>query len=89
MTWGPAQAGVAAGVAAAVADGVVPAAEVGDLLVLAAVWVDWAADDAALVYANNRAAIAGALTAGAAGLPRVEDVVAARDDPSNPFFDGP
>jgi 5,6,7,8-tetrahydromethanopterin hydro-lyase len=88
MTWGPAQAGVAAGVAAAVADGVVPAADVDDLLLLVAVWVDWAADDAALVYANNRAATVGALTAGAAGLPRVDDVLAARDDASNPFFPG-
>ena len=88
MTWGPAQAGVAAGVADAVADGVVPAAEVDDLLLIAAVWVDWAADDAALVYANNRAAVAGALAAGAGGLPRVDDVLAARDAPSNPFFPG-
>jgi 5,6,7,8-tetrahydromethanopterin hydro-lyase len=88
MTWGPAQAGVAAGVASAVADGVVPAADVDDLLLLAAVWVDWAADDAALVYANNRVAVVGALTAGAEGLPRVDDVLAARDAPANPFFAG-
>ena len=45
LTWGAAQAGVAQGVLAAVADGVIPADEVDDLVLVAAVWVDWAADD--------------------------------------------
>ena len=39
LTWGAAQAGVAAGVAAAVAEGLIPAAEVDFLLCIAAVWV--------------------------------------------------
>jgi 5,6,7,8-tetrahydromethanopterin hydro-lyase len=89
MTWGPAQAGVAAGVADAVAEGIVPAGAVDDLMLIAAVWVDWAADDAALVFANNRMATTDALTAAAAGVPAVADVVAARDEASNPFFAGP
>ena len=40
LTWGAAQAGVAAGVADAVAAGVVPEAEAADLLLIAAVWVN-------------------------------------------------
>ena len=40
MTWGPAQAGVASGVMWAVADGIVPADRVDDLVLIAAVWVN-------------------------------------------------
>ena len=89
LTWGAAQAGVAGGVADAVEAGVVRAADVGALLVVAAVWVSPAATDEAAVYANNRAATLGALRAGAAGGPAAADVVAARGRPSNPYFAGP
>src|SRR5919202_1902466 len=48
---------------------VVAADEVEDLLLIAAVWVDWAADDESLVYANNAAATRRALEAAARGAP--------------------
>jgi 5,6,7,8-tetrahydromethanopterin hydro-lyase len=86
LTWGAAQAGVAGGVADAVADGIVPAADAGDLVLIAAVWVNPKAADAALVYANNRAATRAALLAGRTGKPDVEDMLAARHEPSNPYF---
>jgi 5,6,7,8-tetrahydromethanopterin hydro-lyase len=86
MTWGPAQAGVASGVADAVHQGVIDRDLADHLLLIAAVWVDWAADDTALVFANNRAATLEALTAGARGTPTVDDVLAVRDSPENPFF---
>ena len=86
LTWGAAQAGVARGVASAVADGVVPEEEVDALLVIAAVWVSWEADDESAVYANNAEATLAALRAARAGEPRFADVLAARESPSNPFF---
>ena len=86
LTWGAAQAGVARGVASAVADALVPAADVDDLLVIAAVWVDWAADDARAVYENNAAATHAALAAGCEGRPALEEILAARERPFNPFF---
>ncbi len=89
LTWGAAQAGVAGGVADAVAADVVRAADVGALLLIAAVWVSPAAADEAAVYANNRTATLEALRAGAAGGPRSADVLAARERPSNPYFAGP
>ena len=89
LTWGPAQAGVAGGVADAVADDVIPAAEIDGLLLIAAVWVDWDAADEPRVYANNRVATRAALEAGAAGAPALDDVLAARAAPSNPFFEAP
>lgn len=89
FTWGAAQAGVAGGVADAVADGIVLPAAVDDQLLIAAVWVAWNADDNALVYEHNRRATCDALSAGAAGRPSVDDVLAARAAPTNPYFAGP
>ncbi|GAA4633754.1 formaldehyde-activating enzyme [Actinoallomurus vinaceus] len=86
LTWGAAQAGVAAGVMDAVADGTVPEDAVDDLVLIAAVWVNPAAADADLVYANNREATRSALRAGAAGTPSVADALDARHAPANPFY---
>jgi 5,6,7,8-tetrahydromethanopterin hydro-lyase len=50
------------------------------------VWVNPAARNADLVYANNRAATKAALHAAARSLPELADVLAARDHPANPFY---
>ena len=54
LHWGAAQAAVAQGVLDAVADGTIPQGEVDDLALIAAVWVDWAANEEERVFANNR-----------------------------------
>jgi 5,6,7,8-tetrahydromethanopterin hydro-lyase len=89
LTWGAAQAGVATGVADAVAEEIVASTDVDGLLLIAAVWVDWTADDEALVYAHNRRATRDALEGGSAGRPSLDDVLAARATPSNPYFAAP
>jgi 5,6,7,8-tetrahydromethanopterin hydro-lyase len=89
LTWGAAQAGVAAGVADAVAEGWIPAGEVDDLVLVAAVWVAPAARDADAVYRNNRAATRAALEAGRRRAPALDAVLAARARPQNPFFSAP
>jgi len=89
LTWGAAQAGVAGGVADALAADVVRAADVGALLLVAAVWVSPAAADEQAVYTNNRTATFEALRAGAAGGPATTAVLDARARPSNPYFAGP
>jgi 5,6,7,8-tetrahydromethanopterin hydro-lyase len=86
LTWGAAQAGVAAGVLDAVADGVIPAADVDELVLVAAVWVSPEADDAEAVYRNNRAATHEALAAGHRREPPLDAALAARSRPENPFF---
>ena len=86
LTWGAAQAGVAGGVADAVSEGIISEADADRLLLIAAVWVNPAATEAGLVYANNRAATREALRAGATGRPALADVLAAREHPVNPFF---
>jgi 5,6,7,8-tetrahydromethanopterin hydro-lyase len=89
LTWGAAQAGVAAGVADAVAAGTIAPAEADDLLLIAAVWVNPDARDADAVFTNNRSATANALANGAANLPRVADTLAARNAPANPYYTPP
>ncbi len=86
LTWGPAHAGVAAGVMDAVAEGTVLEAEAPSLLLISAVWVDPAADDEQAVFANNRAAALAALRAGALGRPSVADALAGHAAPSNAFW---
>src|SRR6478736_6791321 len=85
LTWGAAQAGVAAGVIAALRKGVFAESDADGLLLIAAVWVNPAADDEDAVYDNNAAATLAALVAGRDGVPTVADILAA-GDPQNPFF---
>ena len=86
LTWGAAQAGVAQGVARSVADGLVPRGEVDSLLLVAAVWVSWEADDDETVYRNNADATLASLRAASERKPDFEDVLAAATPPQNPFF---
>ena len=53
LTWGPAQAGVASGVMWAVADGVIEATLVDELLLICAVWVSPEAGDEGAIYAEQ------------------------------------
>jgi 5,6,7,8-tetrahydromethanopterin hydro-lyase len=82
MTWGPAQAGVAAGVGRALQDGVVEQSHA----VICAVWVNPRANHINDVFAFNREATYNALVAGARDEPTVSDVLAELDDVWNPYF---
>ena len=83
ITWGAAQAGVAAGVAEAVVSEIV--FDVDDVLI-AAVWVDPTADDEDAVYTNNAEATLAALAMGQEGRPTQLDIEEAHDNVWNPFF---
>ena len=89
LTWGAAQAGVAAGVTDAIAAGTIDEDHASDLALIAAVWVNPEARDEDLVFANNREATAGALALGRAGLPTAGDVLEQRDAVWNPYFRPP
>jgi 5,6,7,8-tetrahydromethanopterin hydro-lyase len=89
LTWGPAQAGVATGVARALEDGTIDPARCGELVIIAAVWVNPEADDAEAIYANNTEAMFQALRNGKAGFPTVEEFLPAGNDPWNPFYRAP
>ena len=83
MTWGPAQAGVASGVATAVLQDIVFDME--DVLI-AAVWVDPKADNEQAVFTNNASATLAALTMGQQGHPTQTDIEERGADVWNPFF---
>ncbi len=85
LTWGAAQAGVAAGVTNALRKGVVRAEHVDDVVLVAAVWVNPAATDEEAVYVNNAEATLAALTAARDDLPSVRTVLDA-GQPENPYF---
>lgn len=89
LTWGAAQAGVASGVLDAVAGGELSPAAADDHLLIVAVWVDPAAADEGLVFANNRRATREAIEAGHHRSPALEELMALRDSPANPHFGAP
>jgi 5,6,7,8-tetrahydromethanopterin hydro-lyase len=86
LTWGAAQAGVAAGVCDAVTAGVIEPVFLDRHVLIAAVWVNPDAADADLVYKNNRTATRSALEAGLRNRPEISDVLAAAAQPSNPYY---
>jgi 5,6,7,8-tetrahydromethanopterin hydro-lyase len=86
LTWGAAQAGVAAGVMQAVSDGAIDRDLVDRLMLIAAVWVDPGAADEEAVYENNRSATVLALEAGKRAEPALDEAIEAAAGPFNPFF---
>ncbi len=86
LIWGPAQAGIAAGVADALADGVITIEQADTHVIIAAVWVNPGADDADTVYRNNRLSARTAIENGVNLKPATDDVIAARNAPTNPFY---
>src|SRR5215467_7417471 len=87
LTWGAAQAGVARGVGLALEEGVLDRDQAGGLVLIAAVWVNPAADDAKAVYENNVTATLQALRNGKAGRPGADEFLAAARSPFNAFFE--
>lgn len=87
LTWGAAQAGVARGVGVAIEDEVIDRSQAGDLVLIAAVWVNPSADDPQAVYENNLTATFQALRGGMSGGPGIDEFLAAARAPSNPYFE--
>lgn len=88
LHWGPAQAGVAAGVLEAVAAGVIPATIADQCVLIAAVWVDPLASSSHLdvIFSNNRVATIAALAAGVTNRPGALDVLGDPGGVWNPFY---
>jgi 5,6,7,8-tetrahydromethanopterin hydro-lyase len=87
MTWGPAQAGVAAGITEALLQDVLPPEAADEWIAIALVWVDPIATDAETVFANNHAAaFAAAGRAMQSGWPSREALAEGLKAIGNPFF---
>jgi 5,6,7,8-tetrahydromethanopterin hydro-lyase len=90
LTWGAAHLGVSQGVLDAVAEGLLPADEAADLVLLVPVWVDPAASDETAVRVANRTATRDAI-AGAVVPPSPEQVRALaerREEARNAYYSG-
>ena len=87
MTWGPAQAGVASGVQECLLEGLLPAEAENEWCVIVAVWVNWNADDADAVFANNYEASKRALMNAMRVEPTLDAVREAAKRPHNPFYE--
>jgi 5,6,7,8-tetrahydromethanopterin hydro-lyase len=86
LVTGPAQAAVAAAIARAVEDGVLPRGAAADVLVLAALWLDGATDNPDEVFAGVAGAVTEALAAAVAGSPSVDEVLAEAGHPWNAHY---
>jgi 5,6,7,8-tetrahydromethanopterin hydro-lyase len=88
LTWGAAQAGVAAGVGlahqAVMFDG--NPEDVDSLVLIVAVWVNPSADNEEAVFTNNRDATFAALQQARDAGPDIGQALAAMANPSNPYF---
>jgi 5,6,7,8-tetrahydromethanopterin hydro-lyase len=85
--WGSAQAGLAAGIARALGEGLIPADEADALLIIAAVWVNPAVGDLDAAYRNQLSAAYAAVVAAVRHEPSVDAVLAAAKlGPTNPFY---
>lgn len=89
LAWGPAQAGVAAGVLDALDDGTIPASSALELVCIAAVWIAPDAREPDAVFAFNREATAGSLRNGAHDRPTLDDVLAVREQLFNAYWIAP
>ena len=90
ITWGAAQLGIAQGVLDAVAEGLIDPAEVAEVVILVAVWVDPEAHDQPAVKRANREATRGAI-ADALQPPsaaEVQALVERREDAANIYYTG-
>jgi 5,6,7,8-tetrahydromethanopterin hydro-lyase len=85
LTWGAAQAGLAAGVGLATQEELLPS-DTSPYLVIAAMWVNPLADDEQAVFENNRSATLDAVRMAARGVTDMSGVLEAMLEPSNPYF---
>src|SRR5688500_3362617 len=83
--FGPAQAAVAKAVADSVADGVIPAKQAEDLVIVCGVFIHPAAADDRKIYDFNLQATKDAIANAMRGKPTVEEVLAGKDKAAHPF----
>ena len=85
LTWGGAQAGVAAGVGLAHKASLFES-DIDSLVLIVAVWVNPSADNEEVIFTNNRDATYAALKQARDAGPDLNQALAAMTNPSNPYF---
>ncbi|HKF96356.1 MAG TPA: formaldehyde-activating enzyme [Gammaproteobacteria bacterium] len=83
--FGPAQRGVALGVAECVEDGTIPADEADDIFICVGVFIHWEATDHGKIQDFNYQAVKESIQRAVQGWPSAAEVVAKRKDSTHPF----
>ncbi len=83
--FGPAQAAVGKAVADSVADGVIPAKQAEDLVIVCGVFIHPAAADDRKIYDYNYQATKDAIVAAMKGKPTAEEMIAGKDKAVHPY----
>jgi 5,6,7,8-tetrahydromethanopterin hydro-lyase len=83
--FGPAQAAVARAVADSVAEGVIPAADADNLVIVCGVFIHPQAKDDTKIYQFNYEATKAAIRNAVRGEPKIQDILAKKDSAKHPF----
>jgi 5,6,7,8-tetrahydromethanopterin hydro-lyase len=83
--FGPAQTAVAKAVADSVADGVIPADQAEDLVIVCGVFIHKAAEDNKKIYDYNYEATKLSISNAMSGKPSAEEMIASKDSAEHPF----
>ncbi len=83
--FGPAQWAVAKAVADSVAEGVIPADQAEDLVIVCGVFIHWLAEDDKLIRENNYTATKEAIARAMSGEPSSEKMIAEKYSAKHPF----
>jgi 5,6,7,8-tetrahydromethanopterin hydro-lyase len=83
--FGPAQAAVARAVADSVAEGVIPAADADNLVIVCGVFIHPQAKDDTKIYQYNYEATKAAIRNAMRGEPKIQDILAKKDSAKHPF----
>ena len=85
--FGPAQKAVAKAVADSVAEGVIPKAQVEELVIVAGVFIHWDAKDNAKIYKYNYDATKLAIQRAMRNEPKIDEILAKKDSVKHPIFE--
>jgi 5,6,7,8-tetrahydromethanopterin hydro-lyase len=83
--FGPAQAAVAKAVTDSVAEGVIPKAQVEDLVIVCGVFIHWLAKDDTKIYQYNYEATKLSIARALKGEPKIEEILSKKDTAKHPF----
>src|SRR3954469_1889005 len=83
--FGPAQAAVAKAVADSVAEGVIPKADVENLVIVCGVFIHWEAKDEMKIYQFNYEATKLSISRAMKGEPKIDEITAKKDTAKHPF----
>ena len=83
--FGPAQTAVAKAVADSVSDGVIPADQAEDLVIVCGVFIHWEAEDDAKIREYNYEATKLAISNAMNHEPPISEILAKKDSPEHPF----